>query len=240
MPLAGHAFLALWNVIAPAREPEYDRWHSLEHVPERVASPGFRGARRYVNRARTRHRYFTLYDVDTLDAFDTPEYRDLLARPTPWSASMRPDFRNFLRVQCRTLLSQGTGIGGAIACLAATDDIASGLASSLPAALTLDGVSGVHLGERAESGVRVPFAAPPPADGPVREVSHIALIEALDQASARSALRHVQHAAGLAGLAPDFGADVYVLALVFPGNDAAERTAHRRPNWAAPASKPTI
>src|SRR5262245_60892284 len=100
MALAGRAFLALWNDIARAREPEYDRWHTKEHVPERVAVAGFHGARRYVNRARDFHRYFTLYDVAGLAVFEHPEYTDLVQHPTPWSASMRPDFANFLRAMC--------------------------------------------------------------------------------------------------------------------------------------------
>ena len=39
------AFLALWNDVASGREAEYERWHTFEHVPERVAVPGMRGAR---------------------------------------------------------------------------------------------------------------------------------------------------------------------------------------------------
>ena len=92
MSLAGHAFLALWNDIARSREPEYDQWHTLEHVPLRVGVIGFYGSRRYVNRSRQYHRYFTLYDVASLATFDSSEYVDLLEHPTPWSASMRPDF----------------------------------------------------------------------------------------------------------------------------------------------------
>ena len=74
MALHGNAFLALWNDIAPHREREYDRWHSQEHVPERVAVTGFRGARRFVNRAAARHRYFTLYEVADLATFEHAEY----------------------------------------------------------------------------------------------------------------------------------------------------------------------
>src|SRR4051794_337106 len=115
MPLAGRALLALWNDIRPTREPEYDRWHSIEHVPERVAVRGILGARRYVNRARDRHRYFTLYELESLDVLESDEYRDLVLHPTPWSASMRGDFANFLRAPCSVVASSGDGIGGALA-----------------------------------------------------------------------------------------------------------------------------
>ena len=115
MALHGSAFLALWNDVVRSREPEYDRWHTQEHVPERVAVTGFHGARRYVNRARAHHRYFTLYDVTDLAVFQHAEYADLVEHPTPWSAAMRPDFRNFLRAACRVSASRGDGIGAALA-----------------------------------------------------------------------------------------------------------------------------
>ena len=82
MPLAGRALLVLWNDIRRDREVEYDRWHTIEHVPERVAVPGFLGGRRYVDRTRERHRYFTLYELASLAALDTDEYRDLVANPS--------------------------------------------------------------------------------------------------------------------------------------------------------------
>ena len=109
MSLKGTAFLALWNDIAAARDAEYNLWHTREHVPERVSAQGFHGARRYVNRDHAYHRYFTLYDVATLDAFASTEYRDLLENPTPWSQSMRPDFSKELwRLSFITLRKSAT------------------------------------------------------------------------------------------------------------------------------------
>jgi hypothetical protein len=96
------AFLALWNDLARGREAEYDTWHTREHLPERVAAPGFRNGRRYTAPSHPTHRWFTLYDVEDPGVFETPEYLDLLRNPTSWSASMRPDFRNFLRVRLRS------------------------------------------------------------------------------------------------------------------------------------------
>jgi len=109
------AFLALWNDIERGREAEYDAWHTREHVPERVAAPGFLSGRRYVDRGHPVHRYFTLYDVADLGAFRTPQYRDLLDNPTDWSAAMRPSFRNFLRVPCAQEHAAGFGLGAGLA-----------------------------------------------------------------------------------------------------------------------------
>ena len=238
MSLAGQAFLALWNDIAPAREPDYDQWHTLEHVPERVAVTGYNSARRYVNRARLYHRYFTLYDVDSLAVFDSVEYRDLLDHPTPWSASMRPDFSNFLRAICAVTSSRGTGIGAAIACLCVPAAITDAdIASAGEDARRLPRVNAVHVGRTTEGAPAVPFGSPPPNSVPTRAFDRIALVEALDRDAASRALDHVKRALRLDALPADFGADVYDLAFVFPGSDAGERRRHRRAGWDAPGNR---
>jgi hypothetical protein len=60
MPLRGSGFLALWNDFDPAREAEYECWHTFEHVPERVGIPGFLSGRRYRAAERSESQYFTL------------------------------------------------------------------------------------------------------------------------------------------------------------------------------------
>jgi hypothetical protein len=115
MSLTGSACLAIWNDVEPAREAEYNLWHTSEHVPERCGVPGILEARRYVAPARDHHRYFTLYDLRDLEVLASPSYRDLVQRPTPWSAAMRLAFRNFLREPCEILATGGIGIGAAAA-----------------------------------------------------------------------------------------------------------------------------
>jgi hypothetical protein len=236
MALAGNAFLALWNDIARHREPEYDQWHTLEHVPERVSVTGFHGARRYVNRARQHHRYFTLYDVATLGAFDSNEYVDLLEHPTPWSASMRPDFSNFLRAICSVIATRGTGIGAALGILCLPSETAEApLRLALDEAAGMPRVNAVHLGRTATTAAKVPFSKPPPERVEVRAFDRIALIESLDRDAAAQALAGIKSRLSLDALPEDFGADVYDLAFVFPGADADERIRHRRPGWGAVA-----
>jgi hypothetical protein len=115
MSLTGSACLAIWNDVEPAREAEYNVWHTREHVPERCGVPGILEARRYIAPDRDRHRYVTLYDLRDLEVLASPPYRDLVQRPTPWSAAMRPAFQNFLREPCEILAAGGIGIGGAAA-----------------------------------------------------------------------------------------------------------------------------
>jgi hypothetical protein len=217
------AFLALWNGIQPAREREYERWHTFEHVPERVAVRGIRGARRYVDRTRDRWRYFTLYEADDLAVFEGAEYLDLVRNPTPWSASMRPDFLDFVRVPCAVTWSEGFGIGGAIAVLC--HDGADGDARS---ALTdVPGVVAAHCGVR-----QAGDAMPAWRDGEprARAFDRVLLIEALDRDAASGALRLAQRALRL----PDreeFGAAVYELAFAFPAHEPSLRARVRRPGW---------
>jgi len=233
MALRGQALLALWNDIAPAREAEYDQWHSLEHVPERVAATGIHGARRYVNRERASHRYFTLYDVESLAVFESPEYVDLLRNPTPWSDSMRPDFANFLRAPCRVRASTGTGIGAALACVCVQECAvdAGRIRAALAHALALPRVTSAHWGTGEGGLPSVPWKQSPTATVEPRAFDTVVLIEALDRAAAAAALAALRAAFDLQALPADFGADVYDLALAFPGTDPAERLRHRRPGW---------
>jgi hypothetical protein len=231
MALGGTTFLALWNDVVRVREPEYDRWHTQEHVPERVAVTGFHGARRYVDRAREHHRYFTLYDVADLAVFEHPEYADLVANPTPWSASMRPDFRNFLRAACRVAVSRGDGIGAALAINCYLHADAPSLDLAVATALAHPGVTGCHVGEGSGGAAPAAWTNPPAASIVVRPFDRVMLIEAIDRVSAVGALAAVRRRQGLVGLPADFGGDVYDLAFVFPGHDPAERMRHRRAGW---------
>ncbi len=111
------AFLALWNAITShSVQSEYEKWHSFEHVPERVGLPGFIQAKRYrsVNQPL---RYFTLYDLRCLDALSTQEYRDVFTNPTPWSARMRKVLTDFYRLPCQVGSVYGIGSATQLATL---------------------------------------------------------------------------------------------------------------------------
>ena len=233
MALKGQAFLALWNDIAPAREAEYDQWHTIEHVPERVSVNGIHSGRRYVNRERSSHRYFTLYDVENLDVFDSPEYVDLLKNPTPWSAAMRPDFSNFVRATCAVKRSSGIGIGAAIGLLAvhrarATDDQIDRAVTSM---LASPKVTSVHWGSGQGGPPTVPWQSAPTATVESRVFDSVIAVEALDRSAAETALVALRELLGATELPGDFGNDVYDLTFVFPGAGAGERAGHRRRAW---------
>lgn len=100
MQLHNHAFLALWNDTSIELDEEYNRWHSEEHVPERLTVPGMFRAYRYGNKLNTKYPYFTLYEMKDVSVLETEEYKKLLKYPTPWSKKMRLNFNNLKRVIC--------------------------------------------------------------------------------------------------------------------------------------------
>ncbi len=228
--MQGAAFLALWNDLARGREAEYDTWHTREHLPERVAAPGFRSGRRYVAPSHPAHRWFTLYEVEDLGAFETPEYQDLLRNPTAWSASMRPDFRHFLRVPCTTLAGSGLGLGAALAVLRLPDDAAC---AALDELAHLHGLVGARIGQRADADrASSGFRAGAGGTGATDAFTMVLLLEALDRASAERAFAIASARLLAAEAAPLDHGGVYDLAFVFPGRDPQERLRHRRSHWA--------
>jgi len=159
MALTGAAFLALWNDIDDAREAEYDLWHTVEHVPQRVGLPGFISGRRYRATGGTA-RYFTLYDVTASAVFESPHYLALINEPTPWSRSMRPSFRNVVRAVCRTQRSSGQGVGGALRCVriaVAQNPVgdANAVGPLIDACAALEGITAVHFGERIDTAAKI-------------------------------------------------------------------------------------
>ncbi len=162
MALPGKGFLAIWNDIDPPLEAEWLRWHTQEHMPERVGVPGFLGGRRYADPSRQHHRYFTLYLGETVGTFSSPPYVERLNNPTPWTTTLAPSFRNFLRGACQVTASTGDPVGGAIATIQVAlskpaQFIDAKAAVALAATLAdADGLLAAHIGfsDTAISGVQ--------------------------------------------------------------------------------------
>ena len=183
MALPGAGFIALWNDINPHRT-DYDAWHTTEHVPERLTVAGFLRAHRYVLLDGELPNYFTLYALDDLQALDSDAYRRLLRQPSPSTLGMRSDFRNFLRLACRTTLTKGTGLGGyAAVCLVRSREI--GRAASISDALISSaGVSSVHFG--AVDHRTAPFDVSMPVAEVPADVAAILVIEGYNSELLRS------------------------------------------------------
>ncbi len=149
MALLGKGLLAIWNDITDSAEAEFVRWHIREHIPERVALPGFLRGRRYV--AHKGHpKYFNFYETETPQTLDSPVYRARLNAPTPWTQAVITEFRDTSRTICEVVLSLGAGEGAWIETIqiGAVSDAAAfshGMVSTLMRDISgRDGIVGVH------------------------------------------------------------------------------------------------
>jgi len=150
MPLRGRAFLSLWSGVLHGYERELDRWHTIEHMPERLGVPGFLRGRRYIR--TTASDLFILYEAAHIETFRSPGLLARLNNPTEWSQKVQPGLVNFVRAPCQTLISLGDGVGGALMVIRASgglDDtrIGHSLASAAPVIARFHGVNGVHVGQ---------------------------------------------------------------------------------------------
>ena len=96
---AGGLLVASMNV-DPAAEPEFNEWYNAEHLPQLGAVPGVLAARRYrADETSPERKYLALYhmtgpEVSRSDAWSK-------AANTPWTARIRPHFRELLVMRCR-------------------------------------------------------------------------------------------------------------------------------------------
>lgn len=111
MPIAGRGVVAIWHDLTYEIKPEFYQWHNREHMPERLAIPGFNRGRRYIAVAGTPE-YFNLYEADSLDVVAGPHYLERLNHPTPWTQRTVSGFRHVSRSVCRVECSVGVGQGG--------------------------------------------------------------------------------------------------------------------------------
>jgi hypothetical protein len=151
MSLAGLGAVCIWHDLLPEAKEEFYQWHNREHMPERVAIPGFRTGRRYIALAGTPE-YFNLYEADSVDVLGGSDYLNRLNAPTEWTRRVVPSFRNVSRSICRVAYTSGVGQGGFM--LTLRFDVAPAERLSVEAALTRrlmpplaerKGISGVHL-----------------------------------------------------------------------------------------------
>jgi len=109
--LLGQAVVLIWNDVAPEGREQFYEWHDKEHIPERLALPGFRRGRRFV-RPEHSPEWLTIYEAADLRAFVSPEYLARLNAPTPATVSALRHFRNTSRAACRVVHSVGSSTGG--------------------------------------------------------------------------------------------------------------------------------
>jgi len=109
--LLGQALVLIWNDVAPEGREQFYDWHDKEHIPERLALPGFRRGRRFVRPGHSPE-WLTVYEAADLRALVSPEYLARLNAPTSATVSTLRLFRNTSRAACRVVHSVGSSTGG--------------------------------------------------------------------------------------------------------------------------------
>jgi len=113
MALLGQGAFLAWHDVADGCMAKYDRWHSHEHMLERVSIPGFLRGRRYTVVGQG-PQYLIIYETVDVGVFTAPAYLERLNNPTPMTREVMPTVRNMNRTLCRVEISFGCGIGQAM------------------------------------------------------------------------------------------------------------------------------
>ncbi len=157
MPLLGSAAMLLsFDIEADAIE-EHDRWHTHEHLPERLSIPGFRRGTRWIA-TEGGPRYMVLYEVESLATLASEAYLARLNNPTPWTTRMMPHYRGMNRGLCTVLGSFGYGQGGTAALIRFTREASRSeplnrwlLEEALRAVPQMPGLGSAHLLQGAQT-----------------------------------------------------------------------------------------
>lgn len=100
---AGGLLVNAMNVV-PEHEAEFNDWYDNEHIPALAAVPGVLSARRFRDPAGT-HRHLALYHLTTPEVTLGDAWKT--AAGTPWTAKLRPHFRDHLRILSRRYVRAG-------------------------------------------------------------------------------------------------------------------------------------
>jgi hypothetical protein len=109
--LMGAGAVLVWNDVSEDGRGEFYDWHDKEHIPERLAIPGFRRGRRY-SKPNHSPEWFTMYEAEDLSVVTSPEYLARLNTPSPATQRTLKYFRNTSRAVCRLACSMGSSSGG--------------------------------------------------------------------------------------------------------------------------------
>jgi hypothetical protein len=100
--------LVVLSDIRPALESDFVRWYDEEHLPQRLAVPGFIRAARYEAGPAVYSgslampeapppKHLAVYEMDGPEVLESEPYRRLIANPSEWTQRVRSTFELRLR-----------------------------------------------------------------------------------------------------------------------------------------------
>ena len=116
MALLGKGVLLNWGGVLPKHDLDYNLWHSLEHMPERMTVKGFLRAFRCVGLKGTNDndKYFMMYDVKNKDILSSKQYLNRLNNPTDWTSKILSKYVYPSRAICEVIKTKSltNGLSG--------------------------------------------------------------------------------------------------------------------------------
>ena len=88
MAKKGTGLLMVWADVPADKEEEFNRWYNEEHLPERMAIPGFLGGARY-EAVKGGPKHLAVYELESAAVMESPAYKKVQANPTPWTKQIR-------------------------------------------------------------------------------------------------------------------------------------------------------
>ncbi len=124
----GRGAMINWITVERDNVPLYEDWYNYQHLPERVSTPGFLRARRFVaaeHRSPDALDYLTVYETADPGVLASEEYLRRLNNPTELTQRVVPLFKEFRRAACSVNVVRGAGSAGRGVAMEVEGDIAA-------------------------------------------------------------------------------------------------------------------
>jgi hypothetical protein len=200
--------LVIWSDIASSEETDYLHWLTREHTSERVSTEGFSGVRVFRALGIEACRYLIVYALESPAALAGPDYLRKLDRPTPWTQRIMPRLKNFIRGGGRITAKAGIGGGGIVAPVILWETVPENGAAIVEALAREDRIAAVRLLETDQQRTTIQTREKAMRSGD-RTFAGVLLVEGLDDAAVRHALRR------LGVIAPVLAVEATVYAQIF-------------------------
>ena len=153
MALLGKGALLNWGGVLPKHDLDYNLWHSLEHMPERMSVKGFFRAFRCVGLKGTNDndKYFMMYEAEKKEVFVSKEYLERLNNPTSWTKEILSNYISPSRTICSVIASKSIGLASFISTIrfvnkeVENEHNVEQLKLSINDITSLQGVTGMHV-----------------------------------------------------------------------------------------------
>jgi hypothetical protein len=183
------ALIFAWMRVDSADRGAFLDFHTREHLPERLAIPGFQRGRRFESAAAP-NTFLVLYEVESLSVLTSAAYLERLNNPTDWTKRTMPLIRDNRRLAVD--LDINLGVASNVLFVAHIEAPAPTMASAIlaeaPTMLARDGVTAVRVGHVDEAASNAPTAERKVLGEHAHAHGLFFSAEAHDEASGRAAL----------------------------------------------------